>query len=205
MMKEMKSRVWRGLLAAAWVLISSAALLANEYPVLKLSVLGAERKVAVTVEGLVNDARLSITDRDGIVLHTEAVTANSLYRKVLNLRTLPAGTYNMLLETSSQELIQPFEIGAYGVVSRPEEARRIYAPVFLLNGRTLDVSWFTASATQVELKLADVAGYVVYERTFHAAAHKLERRFDLSQLKPGAYSVNLTANGRTWTKSIVVW
>lgn len=204
MTKILKMNAFRLLLALTMLAGLQVSAIAADFPVLKVTVLGADQKIALTIEGLDNDARLTLIDAEGVVLHAEEVSATALYRKLLNLRSLPSGAYKLLLESSTQEVVQPFQISDTGVICRPEDCRRVFAPSFKLEGRSLDLSLLSQEGGEVQLSLVNEAGFVVYESAFTTTTHKLERRFDLRRLAAAEYVVYLTYGGRTWTKTIVV-
>lgn len=205
-MKGFQKTVTKNLLTA-FVLVFGlfTATAAEVLPQMEVAKSGEPRKVMLNIANTDYATQLEVRDAFGTVLMEQSIASGDVYRKVLNLGALPTGKYELTLVTPTRELVQPLLLKD-GEVEIDETLRFVrYLPAvnFSQVNRTLDLNYFNVNGARVKLNLSDVDGEVVHQDTLDKVT-RIERRYDLSQLRPGNYKLSITTESGTYYHSIAI-
>jgi hypothetical protein len=136
---------------------------------------------------------------EGILLEEEIT--NLEYSRVLNLNELSAGNYKLVVSTGVRETEQPIAITRTGLTLNINDRKEFFAPVVRMNGSLLDVSLLNNNLTTLKLRIEDAEGILVYEDQASNVV-KVEKRYNLSKLPAGEYTVVLNVGDKSYVKTI---
>jgi hypothetical protein len=172
----------------------------DDIPFISISAVGGEKKVSLILKNLHTTTTIRLESaRQGILLEEEV--NNAEYARVLNLNELEDGDYKLSVITGVRETEQPLAITRTGLSLNATERKEYFAPVIKLNGQLLDLIVLNNRLTTLKLKIEDIDGNLVYDSEVRNVV-KLEKRYNLSQLPAGEYTVVLSVGDKTYTKTI---
>lgn len=131
----------------------------------------------------------------------EEEITNTEYARVLNLNELSAGNYKLVVSTGVRETEQPISITRTGLSLNINDRKLFFAPVVRTTGQLLDVSLLNNQLTTLRLKIEDAEGLLVYEDEVRDVV-KVEKRYNLSKLPAGEYTVVLSVGDKSYVKTI---
>lgn len=191
---------------ACFLLINTAAAMAVDYmPYIKVSAIPAEKKFALTITNLKENAEVSLRDgATGSLLASEEASAKKTFGKVFNLDKLEPGVYYVSVKTSMQEIVQPITLTQYGVEANPDKIRKFYAPIFKVHGNQfVDVSYFAGKLDDVIVTIFNNNGSVVYKERLDNVL-LVEKRYDLNTLPWGRYTIQVETEANVYTREFNV-
>jgi len=149
-------------------------------------------------------SKLSIKDRDGIVLYKESIVKTGDYSKGFDLTTLPNGDYYFELDTALEIVIIPFNVVSNQVVFKKEEKSIIFKPYIRVKENMVFVSRVSYEESPIEYSIyyADNYDLVLSEKIDHQT--HLKKIFDFSTAKKGNYLFVFKSNGRKFTKTVKI-
>jgi len=145
-----------------------------------------------------DNVTIQLMDSYGAVLRTEKVKGNVKYAKAYNLDQMPTGDYKIVFKDNLKESIQPFTISDAGkVIVNRKEASIIYNPAVRLKGKVMDLNMLYFSTDEnINIQILDVEwGSLHTEKVKNTS--KLERRYDLSELGRGDYTLKIETKHKT--------
>lgn len=183
----------------------SKALATDYLPFIKVSAIPSEKKFALTISNLKEEASISLRDgENGSVLVSEKAGAQSTFAKVFNLDNLATGKYYVSVKTSMQEIVQPITLTKYGVEADPNKVRKFYAPIFNIHSNQyVDVSYFAGKIDDVLVTIYNNNGAVVYKERLDNVL-LVEKRYDLEGLPWGRYSIQVETEANVYSKDFDV-
>lgn len=205
-MKGFQKTVAKNLITALTLAFSLfTATAADVLPQMEVAKAGEPRKVVLNIANTDYATQLEVRDAFGTVLMEQAIASGDVYHKVLNLDELPDGTYELTLVTPTRELVQPVMLkdGEVNIDTTQRYVRYLPTVKFSQANRTLDLNFFNNSGRKVALVLTDVDGEVVHQDALDSIS-RIERRYDLSQLRPGSYSLLITTEHGAYHHKIVI-
>lgn len=149
-------------------------------------------------------SKLSIKDRDGIVLYKESIVKTGDYSKGFDLTTLPNGDYYFELDSELEIVIIPFNVVSNQVEFKKEEKSTIFKPLVRIKDNIVFVSRVSYEESPIEFKIyyADNYDLVLSEKTENQA--HLKKIYDFSKAKKGNYLFVFKSNGRRFTKTVKI-
>lgn len=189
-------------LAIFFLMSAANSALATDYmPLIKISAIPSEKKFALTITNLKENAEISLRDgENGALLVAEKASAEKPFAKVFNLKDLAAGKYYVSVKTSMQEIVQPITLTKYGVEADPNKVRKFYAPIFKVhNNKFVDVSYFAGKIDDVIVTIFNNNGTSVYKERLDNIL-LVEKRYDLNTLPWGRYTIQVETEDNVYLK-----
>ncbi|AEE51736.1 hypothetical protein [Haliscomenobacter hydrossis] len=176
------------------------AMQAKDSPFISINSIGSEKKVSLVLKNLTTPTTIRLESAlEGILLEEEVT--NSDYARVLNLNELSTGNYTLTISTSTRETEQPLSITRTGLSLNINERKQFYAPSIKANGNLVDVSLLNNQLTSLRMKIEDAEGILVFEDEVRNVV-KLEKRYNLSKLPAGEYTIILQVGEKSYLKTI---
>lgn len=139
---------------------------------------------------------IQIKEASGVVILDETVKNTKNLRKY-NLKNLPEGQYSLEVSNEMKITLQEFSIISNKVILS-SEIKTIYKPVIIWNNNGFDVNLMTLGNTAF-INIQDKDNNIVFaEKLVTPAVHK---RYDISSLASGEYTVTVAMNGRSFVSS----
>lgn len=182
----------------------STAIASSDVPNIKITASGLA-KLSLIMEDMstTTEAKIIIEDEKGYVLLTEEVRKTASFSKVFNLKNLPSGNYNIVINTQTRATIQPITLNGDDIKIHTAKRKVIFHPVIRQKDNFLDISWLASRITDVKVSIIAKNGASVFEDQVKNV-FKLEKRYNVAQLEPGNYTVKVKTPYDTYYESIVV-
>ncbi|MFT3740754.1 MAG: hypothetical protein QM786_18545 [Breznakibacter sp.] len=151
--------------------------------------------VVSTEEG----ARLAIKDEFGNVLYRSSKIDNSeSFQKLIDLSTLPNGTYKVVLEGKAVKEVSTFEVknNKLAVEKYTASDAASSASFFRRNNDMLVVSYLNPALKSSSLTIYDAKGETVYSAEI-PTKETYSALYKINELPKGQYMVALTADSNT--------
>ena len=171
-----------------------------EDPFISINTIGSEKKVSLVLKNLKTPTTIRLESALEGVLLEEEIT-NTEYERVLNLNELSTGDYKLVVNTGVRETEQPLSITRTGLSLNINDRKLFFAPVIKTAGQLLDVSLLNNQLTTLKLKIEDAEGLLVFEDEVRNVV-KVEKRYNLSKLPVGEYTVVLNVGDKSYIKTI---
>ena len=149
-------------------------------------------------------SKLSIKDRDGIVLYEESIVQTGDFSKGFDLTTLPNGDYYFELDSELEIVIIPFNVVSNQVVFKKDEKTKIFKPLVRIKDNLVFVSGVSHVEFPIEFKIFYAENYdlILSEKSDSQAG--LKKIYDFSKAKKGNYLFVFKSNGREFRKTIKI-
>jgi hypothetical protein len=171
-----------------------------EDPFISINSIGSEKKVSLVLKNLKGSTTIRLESAlEGVLLEEEITNAE--YARVLNLNELSDGKYKLVVSTGLRETEQPISITRTGLSLNINDRKLFFAPVVRTTGQLLDVSLLNNQLTTLKLRIEDAEGILVYEDEVRNVV-KVEKRYNLSKLPAGEYTVVLNVGDKAYLKTI---
>ena len=161
----------------------------------------AFKQVAVEISGFGGPVTVTLTEDKGEMLMMERISAGTAFSRALDLSHLPAGDYKITVASELKETIQPLRITAVDLILYEHQRQEYFAPVLRLRDRDLDVNWFNTRVANVEIVIYEANGQEIFSDSVRNVV-RLERRYKLSDLRRGDYTVQITTPYKTYHQMI---
>jgi len=142
---------------------------------------------------------VKITDDNGVTLLNDRVKNQESFARKYNLVNLPAGEYTLSVETGAKTYLQPIVVGDKDLTIPKEDMMSVFSPAVRLNQDKLDFTLLCLHDAAVTIEIYDADGNVDYSGTTQERG-SVQKRFDISNLTAGKYTVMTTVQGPTFTK-----
>jgi hypothetical protein len=198
-MKDLMKKIT---LVVALVGLNVMAFANNIEPDIRIATVADAKKFSLELANIEPGATtVTLYDAKGVALINEKAGANT-YGKMFNLVHLPVGSYELVITTSNRDIVQPLELTFKGVEMDTNQRKVYFAPTILTNKTNLDISYFRGKMADV-----DVAIYkdseLFFEESFDNVI-KVERRYDVTSMPKGKYSVVVSTDYKTYYKELVI-
>jgi len=161
--------------------------------------MNAEKSKSLLVETSLwksDKINIQIKEASGVVILDETVKNTKNLRKY-NLKNLPEGTYSLEISNELKITTQEFTIYDNGVLLS-SDVKTVYKPVVIWNNEGFDVNLMTLGNTAF-INIQDKDNNIVFaEKLVTPAVHK---RYDISSLASGEYTVTVAMNGRSFVST----
>lgn len=163
-------------------------------------------KTVLTLSDVKKGHELLIKDTNLLVLYRESITKNGTYSKGFDLTALPDGEYYFELDKDVQIIIMPFTVAANQVVFSKEKEVIIYKPTVRVVDHKLFVSRLSFETQPMEVEIyyeapfEEHTGLIFSEKIENTKI--IERIYELSKQKKGAYTIIFKTQGRSFSKRL---
>jgi hypothetical protein len=199
-MKDILKTTARLVLLSVLFVLPLAMQAKDDNPFISINTIGSEKKVSLVLKNLRTPTTIRLESAlEGVLLEEEITNAE--YARVLNLNELSAGNYKLVVSTGVRETEQPLSITRTGLSLNIGDRKEFFAPVVRMNGSLLDVSLLNSNLTNLKLRIEDAEGILVYEDETRNVV-KVEKRYNLSKLPVGEYTVVLNVGDKSYVKTI---
>lgn len=142
------------------------------------------------------ETTLRVYDAQDQVVHHQVIEAVQGFAVRLNLESLPAGDYRIVMERAAKDLVQTVTVDRVGRVMMGSY-REVLHPVFVTQADA-----FVLSNPESDLRsvlLYDANGQEVFRKSYTKAERKATSvKFTLKQLPAGDYTVRVQTRHRTY-------
>ncbi|NNE25434.1 MAG: hypothetical protein HKN09_01205 [Saprospiraceae bacterium] len=160
----------------------------NAYGDLKIKPLSLESKTFV-VEfdySQSTDVVLRIYDKNGKELMNEVLKDVVKDVKKINLKNLPEGNYEFIIEDKLKKEIRPFELGRT-LVSFKEQEREYFNPMIDQDGDFIILNFLAFAGHKVNVRINDAEGNRIYSSTIDANG-SVNKAYNIEELSEGNYT-----------------
>ncbi len=159
------------------------------------------KQVALELQGFSQAVEVILLDDKNQRLLEEHIPAGAAFAKVLDLSHLKSGVYHISVGSDKRETVQPLRITAADVILYADQRIEYFAPTIRVEGRTLDVNWFNTRVAHMEVAILETGGTEVFSETMRNVI-RVERRYNLNDLRKGRYVVCITTPRKTHFQTI---
>jgi hypothetical protein len=199
-MKDILKTTARLVLLSVLFVLPLAMQAKDDNPFISINSIGSEKKVSLVLKNLKGSTTIRLESAlEGVLLEEEITNAE--YARVLNLNELSDGKYKLVVSTGLRETEQPISITRTGLSLNINDRKLFFAPVVRTAGQLLDVSLLNNQLTTLKLRIEDAEGILVYEDEVRNVV-KVEKRYNLSKLPAGEYTVVLNVGDKAYVKTI---
>lgn len=167
---------------------------------LDVSPISGTKKIAITLSELNSHAKIELLDQQGIILTSTKVKSIN-YQSIFDLTVLPDGKYFLSIQLGTKEWVQPIKLESDKVNIDKNAIREYFSPVFHPNGNKLDLILLNQFLSPVEIHILNENGQAVFNEKLGSVL-RVEKRFDLSTLEAGTYTMVVNAHDRNYYHTI---
>ena len=189
-------KTMRNLLTIMMVMVSTFVF-ANDNPTVKVKSVNA-KSISVNISGLgAIKTQVQLKSEKGSILYKASSNAENFARR-LDLNALPVGNYSIEVENNNTFTSTPVVIADDSAYVNVTSQVTIVKPRVLMNGKQLDVILPSEEEAAVLV--------TIYDRDMNKLAiepinGELLKRFDLSKLTTGNYTVKIETKGKSFVQS----
>ncbi len=197
----MKKKIMTLGLAAAITVSTAASFAGSREPLIQL-VESGQQGLHLYMDSLTDLAKLSIFDRNGVVLFRDKVNQRFDFKQKFNLSKLPDGTYTFEIESGNR--IKKYQIEIIDSQTKIDGAcEEIFKPVINQKGELLDVSYLNLDSEDVTLEMIAPGGDQIVRDDF-SGMQTVSKRYNLSKLPSGVYLVVVKTEDRSFTFNVAL-
>ncbi|MEC7753120.1 MAG: hypothetical protein VYB44_03760 [Bacteroidota bacterium] len=181
------------------IVATSTFVMANDKPKVKVENVGA-KTVAVVAFGLGNaNTGIQLRNKQGKALYKESVKSGEHFAKRLELAAIANGEYILEIESADSFTAIPVVLTSDSALVKTADQVTIVKPKLAMNGDKLDVIIADEFTDEIWVSIFDVdSNRLAFERI---SSENL-KRFDLSRLKKGSYTIQMTTRGKRFIQSV---
>lgn len=144
---------------------------------------------------------VEIKDQFGEILLTRKMKNNSEnISQRYNLKNLPDGVYYISISNDLQKTIQTIQIADNQVIVKEDNSKKYYRPTISVTETSLDVNMLLLD-NRASLIIQDKIGDIAYATSFENES-SINKRFNLSDLPKGDYTIIIRTEEQTFTEDI---
>lgn len=178
------------------ILISMAVCTLPLTAAIEVSAINGTKKIAISLNELNNPTKIELLDLQGIILSSTKVKTSN-YNSIFDLSTLPKGKYFLSVFLNNKEWVQPIVITEEKLILDKKAVKEYFSPVFNENGKKLDIVMFNQFLSPVEIQIINQNGQPIFNEKMGSVL-RVEKRFDLSTLESGTYTMVVSAHERNY-------
>lgn len=167
---------------------------------IEVSAINGTKKIAISLNELNKPTKIELLDLQGIIL-TSTKVKTSTYNSIFDLSTLPDGKYFLSVFLNNKEWVQPVVITNEKLILDKKAVKEYFSPVFNENGKKLDIVMFNQFLSPVEIQILNQNGQPIFNEKLGSVL-RVEKRFDLSTLESGTYTMVVSAHERNYYHTI---
>ncbi len=159
-----------------------------------VSVIKNAKSLIVETSGWKSEKVLvQIKDLSGAIILDEIILKSASARKY-NLINLPDGQYSIEMSSDLKITTRNFEVNGKEI-NLSTDIQTIYKPVVIWTDQTLDINLLTLGKRAV-INIVDGRNNTILSQKHNTSA--LHKRYNISALPEGDYTVNVEMNGRSF-------
>ncbi|MBL6446276.1 hypothetical protein JMN32_08150 [Fulvivirga sp. 29W222] len=150
-----------------------------------------------------DSSKVNVVLKDGnnFSLYKETYINSDEYLKGFDLQSLPDGEYTLEIENN-----QRIEMFALSIINNKLSINKdsrlvIHKPSINQNGNKVDVALQKLQEAPLKLSILDNTNDIIFEDTL-ADNGNLTKRYDMSRLGPGSYTMRIDIAGKLFSQSI---
>lgn len=163
---------------------------------LDVSPINGTKKISISLSELKSPTKIELSDQQGIILTSTKVKSIN-YQSIFDLTVLPAGKYFLSIQLGTKEWVQPIQLEEDKVNIDKKAIREYFSPVFHLSGNKLDLVLLNQFLSPVEIHILNENGQAIFNEKLGSIL-RVEKRFDLSTLEAGTYTMVVNAHERNY-------
>ncbi|WP_141719654.1 hypothetical protein [Roseivirga misakiensis] len=189
------------LLTAVMVMVSTFAIANDNKPSVRVEKVGTKTLVVFVNGSKEGETQIKLKDENGLTLYNTQTKDGLEFAKKFDLGSLEAGNYTVEVENAMSFTATPVSINKDSAWINNEDQITILKPVLRQSGEKLDIILPSDDCDDVIVTIFDSNFKKLASENFNGEALK---RFDLSQLTEGSYTVKMTTKGRNFVQSVSV-
>lgn len=192
----------KSVLIAMMVMVAAVSFANGNKPNVKVEKVGV-KMIALYASGLgASKTQVQLRDENGFILHQMVSDNNEKVTKKFDLKSLPAGNYSIEVENETSFSTTPIVVTAAEANVNAADQVVIIKPVIRQNGDMLDIIMPSEDTTAVSVIIYDSNFDQVYKGTMDGSIEM--KRYDLSKLGKGGYSVKMRAQGKDFIQFVAL-
>lgn len=189
----MKSII-RNLFVAAAFLLAVSTTYANTNPTISLD---QGKTLIVNLNDWANsDVEITIEDLNGSILHTDKFKNGSTPGRKYNLKNLPAGSYDLIIESNTKKAIQSIKVDNNTLSVEILKSVLIYKPNVAVKEGSIELNHLTLG-NDLSVSISDK------KETFFTASYAnqatVNKRFDIANLPQGEYVFSIESSNQYYS------
>lgn len=147
------------------------------------------KKFTVSIDNT-NGGRVDVLLKDinGEVLQNDRIRKRAVISQSYNLERLPVGEYKLYIEDGAKTITQSIVVNEHRVTVPKNLKAEYFAPAVVVNNDKLDFTMLCPRETLVIIEIIHETGHKNYSMGT-CEKGSVQRRFDISALEPGVYTV----------------
>ena len=133
------------------------------------------------------DVVIRINDANGVELMREVLKDVVSDIKKINLKNLPEGNYDFVIEDNIKKEIRPFELDET-FVSFSANEREYFNPTFDQRGDYITLNFLAFAGNTVNVRIQDIEGNRVYNGSIEANG-SVNKAYNVKNLSEGSYTI----------------
>ncbi len=151
-----------------------------------------ERTFAIYVDSRnVNSVHVVIRDENRSTVYEEKNSAGEVFNKKYNLKNLPKGKYTVTVDNGLSISSQPIFLLDKTLIIEQRDETTFFKPSIRRNHDKIDVDLLSLDGHEINLQIVDYEGRINYQDELLIDG-RFQRRFDISKLEKGNYSIYIT-------------
>jgi hypothetical protein len=189
----MKSII-RNLSVAAAILLAVSTTYANTNPTISLD---QGKTLVVNLNDWANsDVEITIEDLYGQVLHTDKFKNGSTPGRKYNLKNLPFGSYNLIIESNTKKAIQSIRVDSNSISMEILNSLLVYKPGVVIKEEAIELNQLTLGS---ELSVSISGAKGTFFTKSYANQSTVNKKFDITGLPKGDYVFTVENNNEYYT------
>ncbi len=179
------------------LLFTNIAVANYNNPVLKVE----GNKFYLSLEDVSEQTSVRILDDAGFTWVEEKVAVSGQFKKVFDLESLPAGSYNLIIKSKLKETIQPIAITDKELLM-DESKRAVYFQANLSKKRSsVNLTLSNPTNSRVQITVLSPAGRIAYRNEIKDQL-VIDESYNLKHLPGGNYTVIIDNSREVFTQTI---
>ncbi len=193
-MKTMK-RILCGLAVALLLLNTAAA--EDLTPIFKVE----GNNLYLSLEGAAAPTSVRIQDPAGFAWIEEKVAASGSFKKVFDLARLPQGNYHLIIESATEEIVQPITASGTELFLNESERTAYFRADLRQQRDQVRLSLQNPTRSAVRFYVLSAKGRMVHQESIEGEP-VIDRSFDLKHLPAGRYTAIVDNGHETFTQVV---
>ena len=149
------------------------------------------------------DTKCLLKNQQGVILYQEDIARAEVFQRSLNLIELPDGTYELQIEDDYKTETTSLTKINGKVTATNQMKTTSFKPQIILKDTQLNVSLLALNNEKLTVSILDEDLNIISEKNLSGSVN-LGQAYDLSQLNPGHYTVQLYTNGKVYDRMITL-
>jgi hypothetical protein len=149
------------------------------------------------------DTKCLLKNQQGVILYKEDIARAQIFQRSLNLIELPDGTYELQIEDDYKTETTSLTKSNGKVMAANQIKITTFKPQIVLKDTQLNVSLLALNNEKLTVSILDENQNIISEKKLSGSVN-LGQAYDLSQLNPGHYTVQLYTNGKVYDRLITL-